>query len=69
MKADLPASAIREQMNLLRKSPAFSGSDRLIELLSYVVEETLNGRATDLKEAVIGNAVYQREPPYDPRID
>tara|TARA_R110002012_G_scaffold208474_1_gene378574 strand:- start:2300 stop:4066 length:1767 start_codon:yes stop_codon:yes gene_type:complete len=69
MKTDLPASAIREQMNLLRKSPAFSGSDRLIELLSYVVEETLNGRATDLKEAVIGNAVYQREPPYDPRID
>lgn len=69
METDLPASAIREQMNLLRKSPAFSGSERLIELLGYVVEETLNGRASDLKEAVIGNAVYQRDPPYDPRID
>lgn len=69
MKTDLPASAIREQMNLLRRSPAFSGSERLIELLSYMVEETLNGRAADLKEAVIGNAVYEREPPYDPRID
>ncbi len=69
MTTDLPASAIREQMSVLRKSPAFSGSERLIELLSYVVEETLNGRATDLREAVIGNAVYEREPPYDPRID
>ncbi|MBP2551307.1 TolB-like protein/tetratricopeptide (TPR) repeat protein [Neorhizobium galegae] len=69
MKTDLPASAIREQMDLLRKSPAFAGSERLLELLSYVVEETLNGRAGDLKEAVIGNAVYQRDPPYDPRID
>lgn len=69
MKTDLPASAIREQMSLLRKSPAFAGSERLIELLSYVVEETLNGRAGELKEAVIGNAVYQRDPPYDPRID
>lgn len=69
MTTNLPASTIREQMDALRKSPAFSGSERLIELLSYVVEETLNGRATDLKEAVIGNAIYQREPPYDPRID
>ena len=56
-------------MNLLRKSSAFSGSERLLALLGYVVEETLQGRANDLKETVIGNAVYQREPPYDPRID
>ncbi|MDO1583336.1 hypothetical protein [Rhizobium oryzicola] len=69
MKSDLPVSAIREQMELLRKSPAFSGCERLIVLLNYIVEETLNGRTSDLKEAVIGNAVYQREPPYDPRID
>lgn len=69
MAMDLPVSAIREQMDLLQKSPTFSGSERLITLLSYVVEETLGGRAADLKEAVIGNAVYRREPPYDPRID
>jgi TolB-like protein/tetratricopeptide (TPR) repeat protein len=69
MKTDLPASAIREQMDVLRQSPAFCGSERLITLLNYVVEETLNGRAGELKEAVIGNAVYQRDPPYDPRID
>lgn len=69
MAMDLPVSAIREQMELIRRSPAFSGSERLIALLNYVVEETLGGRAADLKEAVIGNAVYQREPPYDPRID
>ena len=38
-------------------------------LLDYVVEETLSGRGDDLREAVIGNAVYRRDPPYDPRID
>ncbi|MBZ9988167.1 hypothetical protein LB572_13805 [Mesorhizobium sp. BH1-1-5] len=38
-------------------------------LLTYVVEETLAGRGRELKEAVIGNTVYRREPPYDPRVD
>lgn len=33
------------------------------------MEEALAGRSQALKEAVIGNAVYGRDPPYDPRID
>lgn len=62
-------SLIRRQMELIRRSPAFDGSDRLIALLEFIVEETLEGRGRKLKEAVIGNAVYQRDPPYDPRVD
>ncbi|MEE3623590.1 hypothetical protein UCD39_06245 [Nitrospirillum sp. BR 11752] len=61
--------AVREQMDRLRASPPFAGSDRLLAFLHFIVEETLEGRGATLKEAVIGNAVYGREPPYDPRID
>ena len=34
-----------------------------------MVETALNGEAASLKELIIGNAVYGRSPPYDPRID
>ncbi|WP_028745905.1 hypothetical protein [Rhizobium mesoamericanum] len=68
-KAAPSASAIREQVERLRASNAFIGSDRLMALLDYVVEETLSGRGHEIKEASIGNAVYRRDPPYDPRID
>jgi len=67
--AELPPAAIREQIIRLQQSLVFAGSDRLMRFLVFVVEETLNGEGPSLKEAVIGNAVYGRDPPYDPRID
>jgi TolB-like protein len=68
-KVEPSPSAIRDQVERLRASTSFTGSDRLMALLDYLVGETLVGRGGDLREAVIGNAVYQRDPPYDPRID
>lgn len=62
-------AAIRAQVDRLQRSNLFAGSDRLLVLLRFIVEETLGGTGAALKEAVIGNAVYGREPPYDPRID
>jgi len=41
---------------------------RLMVFLQFVVDETLNDEPGSLKEAVIGNAVYGREPSYDSRI-
>ncbi|WP_199902499.1 hypothetical protein [Azospirillum sp. B4] len=61
--------AVREQVDRLRASPQFTGSERLLAFLHFVVEETLERGGGGLKEAVIGNAIYGREPPYDPRID
>lgn len=40
-----------------------------MKLLQFVVDEVLKGSGGVLKESVIGNAVYGRDPPYDPRID
>src|ERR1700739_2190436 len=60
---------VRAELERLRASRAFAGSDRLCALLSFIVEETLAGRGDSLKESVIGNEIYGREPGYDPRID
>jgi len=65
----LSPSAIRKQVDRLRRNPLFAGSDRLMAFLTFVVEETLQNSSASLKEAVIGSAIYEREPPYDPRID
>jgi TolB-like protein/tetratricopeptide (TPR) repeat protein len=65
---DLSPAAVREQLSKLEASSQFSGSGRLIELLRFIVEETLNDGGVALKESTVGNAVYGRDPPYDPRI-
>jgi hypothetical protein len=50
-------------------SRAFSTSERLRRFLRFIVEETLAGRGTDLKEYVIGTSVCDRRPDFDPRAD
>jgi TolB-like protein/tetratricopeptide (TPR) repeat protein len=62
-------SAIREQVDRLRVNGSLAASDRLMALLDHLVEETLAERGHKLRETAIGNAVYNRDPPYDPRID
>lgn len=67
--ASPPPDAIRQQLARIEASPEFAGSARLLAFLRFIVEETLAGTAIALKEVVIGNALYGREPPYDSRID
>lgn len=62
-------SAVGRQLEKLSRSDVFGGSERLLDFLRFIVQETLDGRGPSLKEAAIGNAVYSRDPPYDPRID
>lgn len=64
-----PSDAVWQQVARLEQSPHFAGSDRLFVFLRFILTETLQGDAQALKEAVIGQALYGREPPYDPRID
>jgi len=61
--------AVREQVARIAASPPFTSSPRLAELLRFIVEETLAGRADTLRESLIGDTVYARNPPYDPRVD
>jgi hypothetical protein len=63
------ASRIREQLNRILAHPLFANSRRYPVLLSYVVEQTLLGHASDLKERIIGVEVFGKDPSYDANAD
>ena len=50
-------------------SPGLVNSQRLSAFLLYVSEQTLRGRGGELNERLIGEAVFERRPDYDPRDD
>ena len=62
-------AAIREQLQRLLTHPLFVNSKRYPALLAYVVEQTLLGNASDLKERSIGIEVFGRAPSYDANAD
>jgi hypothetical protein len=63
------APRVREQLNRLLAHPLFANSRRYPALLSYVVEQTLLGHASDLKERTIGVEVFGKDPAYDANAD
>jgi hypothetical protein len=67
--AELSAEAIREQLDLLIQHSAIRSSKRSVEFLRYVVEQTLDGCADQIKERTIGVGVFGREPSYDTNMD
>src|ERR1700761_268040 len=63
------ATLVREQLNRLLAHPLFTNSKRYPVLLAYTVEQTLLGRAGELKERTIGVEAFGREPSYDVNLD
>lgn len=59
------AEEIHEEMGRILESVQFRSSKRCQEFLRFVVEQTLAGKATELKERTIGVAVFGRDPDYD----
>src|SRR5215471_15452568 len=47
----------------------FANSAQLSRFLRHVVENTVHGTETSLKESAIGIAVFNRRPSYDPKLD
>ena len=60
---------IREQLERLLQSDDFRASPRLRNILAYIVEETLQGRAGDLKAFSIAVDVLGRDAKFDPSTD
>lgn len=60
---------IREEASRIAASPGFANSDQLKRFLTLAVERTLDGRAQELKESVIGVEVFDRQLGYDPKVD
>jgi hypothetical protein len=67
--SEKPASstrdAVRSELERMLGSPLFSQSARCRKFLSYVVLETLAGRASQLKERTIGINVFERVHDYN----
>jgi adenylate cyclase len=64
-----PPDAVRLQLERILQSAEFRGSDKQRKFLSFVVEETLAGRASQLKGYTIALAVYGRKEGFDPQVD
>jgi eukaryotic-like serine/threonine-protein kinase len=64
-------SALEAEQQLARilASPGFVKAERLGRFLQFVVNQSLEGKAGELKETLIGVEVYGRRPDYDPRAD
>jgi hypothetical protein len=57
------------QLERVLASPPFARSRRLSRFLQFAIELTLQGRADELKEYLIGTEVFDRGSDFDPRID
>jgi eukaryotic-like serine/threonine-protein kinase len=67
--ANLPAKEVREQLHRILVSDPFQRSERLTSFLTFIVEETLEGRQSELKEYRVGIMVCGRRESYDTRTD
>jgi hypothetical protein len=59
------AEHVREHLSEILASASFRTSARSQQFLQYVVDETLAGRSESLKERVVGERVFGRDPAYD----
>lgn len=64
-----PPDEVRAQMQRILAGPTLQGSSARRELLRFIVEETLAGRAGRLKGFTIALAVFGRKDDFDPQTD
>ncbi len=62
-------AAIRRHLEAILANPVFQHSKRYSAVLRYVVERTLDGSDSQLKERTIGVEVFGRSPDYDTAND
>jgi len=62
-------SQVTAEIDRIFGSPYFCDSPILQKLLTYLVEQSLDGNAGNIKEYSIGTEVFQRGPGFDPRMD
>jgi eukaryotic-like serine/threonine-protein kinase len=60
---------VREELDRVLTSKAFGDAERHRSFLRFVVEQTLDGRASEIKESVIGVEALGRNGSFDPKAD
>ena len=58
---------VREGLDRVLSSKAFADSERHRRFLQFVVERTLDGRVSEIKESVIGVEALGRNGSFDPK--
>ncbi len=66
---ELSADRVRAQLDSLVRHEIFRSSKRSVAFLKFIVEQTLNGSADQIKERTIGVEVFGRDPSYDTNLD
>jgi class 3 adenylate cyclase/tetratricopeptide (TPR) repeat protein len=66
LSSAITVGAARAQMTKVMESPPFKRSPRMQALLTFLIEETLNGRGPQLKEYVIAVEVFGKPSDFDP---
>jgi eukaryotic-like serine/threonine-protein kinase len=69
VRIELEAQRVRLQLDRILASAAFADAERACRLLRFVVERTLEGRATEIKESVIAVEVLSRPSSFDSKSD
>jgi tetratricopeptide (TPR) repeat protein len=67
--SELSKDAVLAELAAIMTDRRFAAAERNASFLRYVVEETLEGRANEIKEIVIASDVYGRAGNYDPKSD
>jgi len=60
---------VREHLDKVLASSSFAGAPRMQQFLRFVVEETLEGRAAEIKESVVAVQVFGRRSDFDSHSD
>lgn len=68
-QTEVAEDAVRSAFQAIVGSTVFTGSERLIGFLRYVVDETLEGRSDRLKEYSIALAVFGQSESFDPQTN
>ena len=61
--------SISQQVNILAASSIFAQTERLVQFLRYVVEETLAGNGEQINQYALAMELYNRDESFDPATD
>jgi TolB-like protein len=65
----VPIDEARRELSKILADPGFEASPRRRDMLRYIVEETLSGRAAYLKGVSIAQSVFGRDETFDQSVD
>jgi Tol biopolymer transport system component len=69
LPAEPSAAKVRAQLSRILQSSRFAGAPSLSRFLAHIVENTLEGKSSELKEYALGIDVFDRGEAFDPRFD